>query len=166
MTIDWSKAPPDATHARGPRAFRKKDLDGSWLGWRSYDKRWQRITKPYPERYTARLPAVAWNGEGLPPVGLQVKNNLHGTVMVLAHGVFRGQDVVICQGDDTIITCTPDSLSPFRTAEQIAADERKTQILEMIGVFGLDTSIWGLDTVREICGHLWEAGYRKQEQSK
>ena len=54
------------------------------------------------------------------------------------------------------------SFRAYRTAEQIAAEDRKKEILQMIDVFGTDTAIWGLDAVREICGHLWEAGYRKQ----
>lgn len=105
---------------------------------------------------------MPWDGDGYPPVGANVESKDFGGVTVLAHGIFRGQTVIICQGDDTVITCTPDQLTPLRTAEQIAAEERKAQILEMIDVFGLDTSIWGLDAVREICGHLWAAGYRKQ----
>lgn len=109
----------------------------------------------------------AWDGEGLPPVGT-----------VCEFYAYRGGDPVwkeckVIAHDNAIAVINykgnysghpHNQFRPIRTAEQIAAEERKTQILEMIDVFGLDTSIWGLDTVRDICGHLWEAGYRKQVQ--
>ncbi len=161
--IDWSKAPADATHARVEEGrvwiWRKKTAQGDWMAW--HYESWNYIAEPTPELYIAR--PVSWTGEGLPPVGLQVENNFHGPVMVLAHGVFRGQEVVICQGDDTIVTCTPDTLSPFRTAEQIAAEQRRVEIKH------IQAASCG-DAMPAICesaaAALYDAGYRKQEQSK
>lgn len=166
QSIDWSKAPEGATHFDPVDCNYLRQFGTIAQCWYKSSDSWTCKGWQYPDDLSTMgrlIKRPVWSGEGLPPAGLLVENNLHGLVMVLAHGIFRGGDVVICQGDDTIITCTPDTLSPIRTAEQIADDERKQQIIEMIDSFGLDTAIWGRDAVMEICGHLWEKGYRKQE---
>lgn len=103
-----------------------------------------------------------WNGEGLPPVGTNAENREYGGVTVLAHGVFRGQTMIICQGDDTIVTCTPDQLTQIRTPEQIAAEERSIAVSEIISAIGW---IHGTPGATEAAGRLYDAGYRKQKDS-
>lgn len=106
---------------------------------------------------------MPWNGDGLPPVGANVESKDFGGVTVLAHGIFRGQTVIICQGDDTVITCTPDQLTPIRTAEQIAADERAADIDKMVQFFmNYYSNPKGAGQYLLICRSLYDAGYRKQ----
>jgi hypothetical protein len=110
-----------------------------------------------------------WNGEGLPPVGTVCDLKFdhwtdwerheilcHGNTFMFVRELSSGLDREGSMSMDGIM------FRAVRTHEQIAAEERKKEILQMIDVFGTDTAIWGLDAVREICGHLWEAGYRKQ----
>ena len=114
---------------------------------------------------------VEWTGEGLPPVGTVCEIRAHKlNDWHEAKIAFSSRNVVVWDwvGEPSINgLCTAYAhaieIRPIRTPEQIAAEERKTEILEMIDTFGLDTAIWGRDAVMEICGHLWEAGYRKQE---
>ena len=107
-----------------------------------------------------------WNGEGLPPIGTVCEwKEKTGFQWVAAKVLFITEKSVVLQRSDgfewQMVTARA-VFRPIRTAEQIAAEERKKEILQMIDVFGTDTAIWGLDAVREICGHLWAAGYRKQ----
>lgn len=133
--IDWSKAPEGATHWDcrkfvSPSFMRKPEGSTHWMfygggEWHLYGalvdtEEAKLIKRPQP-----------WNGEGLPPVGTNAENRECGVVTVLAHGVFRGQTMIICQGDDTIVTCTPDQLNPIRTPEQIAAEERRKSAIAL-----------------------------------
>jgi hypothetical protein len=176
--IDWSKAPErfplwlegtNDEHRKHSGWYRDAGLvfEGADGGqWRA-SREGQFFTvhrKPEP---------ATWNGKGLPPVGTKLEagfaceefSDWHKGVCVASGEDPEGrEEFCVVQFGNKIAMYTVEGrrMRPIRTAEQIAADERKAQILEMIDVFGLDTSIWGLDTVREICGHLWEAGYRKQ----
>ena len=111
---------------------------------------------------------VEWDGDGLPPVGIdcEVENEVLGgwdhAEKILAHSSINGKDVAVFQRGDLIAYSRSGSFRPTRTAEQVAAEERKSEILEMIDTFETDTAIWGRDAVMEICGHLWESGYRKE----
>ena len=120
---------------------------------------------------------VEWDGVGLPPVGLDVEIKrgnctwidgdewqIGKTATVMA-SFLNSRDIEMASvqfpgGHCECILAR--CLSPIRTAEQVAAEERKSEILEMIDTFGTDTAIWGRDAVMEICGHLWESGYRKE----
>lgn len=120
---------------------------------------------------------VEWDGAGLPPVGLDVEIKrgnctwidgdewqIGKTATVMASFLnSRDIEMASVQFPDGHCECIlARCLSPIRTAEQVAAEERKSEILEMIDTFGTDTAIWGRDAVMEICGHLWESGYRKE----
>ena len=122
-----------------------------------------------------RIPS--WNGEGLPPVGLDVEIKrgnctwidgdewqIGKTATVMASFLnSRDIEMTSVQFPGGHCECIlARCLSPIRTAEQVAAEECKSEILEMIDTFGTDTAIWGRDAVMEICGHLWESGYRKE----
>ncbi|MEB0078055.1 hypothetical protein QN386_17845 [Pseudomonas sp. CCI3.2] len=172
MSIDWSKAPEGATHYDPVDENFLREVDEALLlylngtGWR--------VAQYTPYGFSVAecnrplLMRPAWNGIGNPAAGVKCEIHVIGMPLQQWHErtvLFLGRDHLCYADSDGNEWCAPLSelqFRPIRTTEQIAADERKAQILEMIDVFGLDTSIWGLDTVREICGHLWEAGYRKQ----
>lgn len=126
---------------------------------------------------------VEWDGVGDPPVGTVCEYDARPSGK--GEPLFVTVEVKYVSDQSIVIICTdvPDGekkenigvelalmnglairgkLRPIRTAEQVAAEERKAEILEMIDTFGTDTAIWGRDAVMEICGHLWESGYRKQ----
>lgn len=118
---------------------------------------------------------VEWDGDRLPPTGTVCEH--FGTadhtnwieVQVIGHGHVRFHDVAFFEymsgtREHTVSYSTANNFRPIRTAEQVAAKERKSEILEMIDTFGTDTAIWGRDAVMEICGHLWESGYRKEKK--
>ena len=109
---------------------------------------------------------VEWDGEDMPPVGSASCEYLGAhkydewtVVNIFAH---YGHTVFVDFGDGWRAEDDSSRFRPIRTAEQVAAEERKSEILEMIDTFGTDTAIWGRDAVMEICGHLWESGYRKE----
>lgn len=167
QSIDWSKAPEGTTGAM----VAQWDYPGRGIGYveflPSQGERDHYSELPDAWEY---VPAPdQWNGEGLPPAGILVENNLHGPVMVLAHGIFRGGNVVICQGDDTIITCTPDTLSPIRTSEQIAAEERDKEIKDLYYTinWGEKPETWShLSNQRKAdYAKAIDAGFRKQVKS-
>jgi len=118
---------------------------------------WRCIIKP-----------VEWNGEGLPPIGADVECTFaveekkfwhRGTV------AYRG---VQPEGDDFIVVKTDQfsacyregggMVRPYRTPEQVEADERTKAVDEMWSVY------WQPDapTAKEALGLLYDAGYRKQ----
>lgn len=112
---------------------------------------------------------VVWDGVGLPPVGVicehepyEMRNEPH-KVEIIAHKKTSLDVAVFWDKDQQLVSYSSyHSFRPIKTAEQLAEEERKSQILDMIDSFGTDTAIWGRDAVMEICGHLWEYGYRKQ----
>ena len=111
---------------------------------------------------------VAWDGEGMPPVGSASCEYLGAhkydewtVVNIFAH---YGHTVFVDFGDGWRAEDDSSRFRPIRTDDQIAAEERKSEILEMIDAFGTETAIWGRDAVMEICGHLWESGYRKEQK--
>lgn len=89
------------------------------------------------DQWQAARDALGWDGEGLPPVGIcEAGYPQHEPpakrewrpVFVLAHGMFRGTPVAICQDGDTILTAEAKVFRPIRTAEQLAAAERERGI--------------------------------------
>lgn len=101
----------------------------------------------------------AWNGQGLPPVGIDIE---------VMHGIYGwiGARVVGYDGEATIIRTNdgyagvyPHEFRQIRTPEQIAAEEREKAIQQMVK----DARPMNR---REVCADLYDAGYRKQEQPK
>lgn len=189
MNIDWSKAPADAEAgccetSQTYAAWFRTDGNGQieQICPKAGVTKWTSMGGRFDYPIGHELRPANWHGAGLPPVGtvcefagfnpeetLPTDPAVGDKVTVIAHYLSGCVEVAAftfnCAanfGSLHVAQGAHGCFRPVRTAEQIAADERKAQILEMIDVFGLDTSIWGLDTVREICGHLWEAGYRKQ----
>lgn len=162
MRINWNEAPSDATHAFGRVAFRKKDRNGSWYGWRRHAKEWVRVIRPHPERYVAR--PVGWNGEGLPPVGTVCEARIEGKHFWEKLTMkYRSLDFSVFEREDgnEFPLWNPQyaEFRPIRTAEQIAAEEREKACNEMASLIGRGTFFQDAEA-------LYDAGYRKQVQSK
>lgn len=119
----------------------------------------------------------AWNGEGLPPVGAVCEFTHSGDgvrgrwipCQVLAYGGVGdfGKTVAIQTADEIFsdrgglsVQSNLDSISwrPIRTPEQIAAEERDLAIRGMLAL----AAITG-ESYRDVCGKLYDAGYRKSE---
>ena len=116
---------------------------------------------------------VEWDGVGLPPVGLDVEIKrgnctwidgdewqIGKTATVMA-SFLNSRDIEMASvqfpgGHCECILAR--CLSPIRTAEQVAAEEREKAIKEMM-MHGVDA---GDSTIEYTCAALYDAGYRKE----
>lgn len=112
-----------------------------------------------------------WNGDGLPPVGLEVEvlwssiSKSYVTGLILAHdegrAVFRftsGERKGEYQADKSHFSSEPllPNFRPIRTAEQIAAEEREKGVEEMLNHSPVGRSAFAKD----FCETLYNAGAR------
>lgn len=180
MKIDWNSA-PDATHYDKRKgcipAFMRQAADG--IGWefRKTNGSWMyygELTDEQAAKLNKR--PAPWTGEGLPPVGMvcefqfleeshQFKAELvHGhRVTVIAHyaGV-TGRMVAAFTFDyedgnaRDVESATEAHFRPIRTPEQIAAEERELEIIE------IERVAMSGGTVKTMAEALYDGGYRKQ----
>ena len=104
-------------------------------------------------------PAEPWNGEGLPPAGLEVEwkqGSNHEWVRATVIAYFKEEAWISVKGGYPIEVGNPAHFRPIRTPEQIAADEQAKAVHQM----GLDAGFSG--SVQEFAERLYQAGYRKQ----
>lgn len=191
MNIEWSKAPEDATHAgnspyeKGVITWFKGISDpasrnyfmnsGSMNAWAISSENlsaWDLIERPNKQE--------AWDGEGLPPAGLDVEVMQGGfpsvafdwqACKVLAINIgsderpqvitrdFHGDIAIYYPGIDSVY------FRPIKTAEQLAEEEKKKVIDDMQRIY--EESILGYSSrlghaSRPAIKALYEAGYRKQ----
>lgn len=178
--IDWSKAPADA------QGF--MPYDGMWIsGWWKDDGGsryfwsmqegdlggWKKsYANPFEQPGFIKRPSPAWNGKGLPPVGVTLEymwnykpeGSEYVQVEILVHD--KGSAVMrTLDGPDPGVLresrggyCGSGRGQPiFRpicTPEQIAADEQNKAVAEMMSHVVHATPI--------DCELLYRAGYRKQ----
>jgi hypothetical protein len=170
--IDWNKAPDWAQEfATNPASER------AWLGESGYSYlignggivSWENSHAfSRGEFNIIESRPAAWNGQGLPPVGIacEVENNVSGgwdTVdEVLAHTVINDDQVAVFRRQDSVYYSPAKAFRPARTPEQIRADERNAQILgladELAGYQGREAG----DKHKKIAEYLHDNGYRKQ----
>lgn len=171
--IDWSKAPEGATHA----GFAGEDLQfyriPSTLGG-DYDyfsiirKVWRDSTGSPLAIELVPHPSLAWNGEGLPPVGAECEYQRNDVIYkqawVAVTPRYIGESITVLKhsasGNEFTEMTTSCVYRPIRTPEQIAADEREAAVNGMLCYDALGGSRRGLAEA------LYDAGYRKQEQPK
>ena len=135
--------------------------------WPEYEPTWAAIER--------RVTGAQWNGEGMPPVGLEIECTydswgywIKGKVLCYgAKMIFMEQES--SKGDGKFEgSMNPDGIRfrPIPTPEQIAAEERKIAIDQMAADAQLDFSAGELLTAREYVecaiAALHDAGYRKQ----
>lgn len=153
--IDWSKAPEGATHFRhdDPQCSWRMLKDGVWHAW--FGGKWMTVTGSAEHLYVERQ---TWSGEGLPPVG-EIIEWLDGKFLK-AVVVGHHQGAVVAVDDDDprrVFIGKKPCYRPFRTPEQIAAEERRAAILEMKG----HLSFSDYREAEQHCAALYDAGYRK-----
>lgn len=135
------------------------------------------VTREMWEAELARLASTAeWNGEGLPPVGTVCEGLEYANwvkVEVIAH--YEGRAVCMLPCKERVAIADPDQLRPvIRAPEQIAAQEREDGIAAMCKLVFYrqdysvqqETGTSTKDYVLDACRHLYDKGYRKQEQSE
>lgn len=115
----------------------------------------------------ARLASTAtaeWNGEGLPPVGTvceyHSKDNEWMVCEVVAH---RNNAAVVLDAHDQAELVTRQDFRPIRTQEQITAQERE-QVLD--DIYRIIRTVDRPGNKADMAEALYDAGYRKQEQSE
>lgn len=177
MNIDWSKAPEgtEAGHPGGPGiypAWYRKDTAGlveqicpeagihtwTWMGGRR-DFPIGSVLRP---KYLGRGDTVPiWNGEGQPMAGNVCEwKEKSGSSWVKATVLFITESSVVLQREDGFEWQMPAKrvvFRQFKTAEQIAAEERLKAIDEMAAVYKSNYE----GHVKDGCQALYDAGYRK-----
>ncbi|MDR6163518.1 hypothetical protein [Pseudomonas fluorescens] len=142
MDIDWSKAPVDAEfgacgRARGwSDAWYKKVGDQWFCQLMNRNDKWDTNNGPCGREDLESRPAQPWNGEGLPPVGLdcivQHPAQQSRKVKILAHWV-DGLKVPVAvymplEGKAYCDQAIAECFKLIRTPEQIAADAKKAHV--------------------------------------
>ena len=136
-----SNIPEGATHTyteSGGTSFRK--MSGSyWLGYADGD--WIILNNPFPHLYVQIQAEPEWDGEGLPPVGMDcewkgITRNGWAKVSIIAHGKEEGDFVAIAQAENEVVLGASDRFRLIRTPEQIAAEKRDAAIKEMQRLVG------------------------------
>lgn len=186
-TIDWSKAPEGATHAllRSDRAvFFRQDIEafewvaGEWhhVGPDLGELKCERdlIERPAAPIFAPQndesqnVARVQWDGEGLPPVGVECEVTPHNNVwgfstletrpcsVIAYHADFAWIDLGL-PGVPVATRIDKVDFTPIRTPEQIAQQERLAAIEEMDAVFSSSFEGHRKDGLQA----LYDAGYRK-----
>ncbi|MFE1817037.1 hypothetical protein [Metapseudomonas otitidis] len=167
--IDWIKAPSHATHWCPGNAR----IEAGWIYqaggefYSCYSDRGLEHIPDFPAWRKARLVPrpTAWTGDGLPPVGVVCEfctapdkwhrvevvahlDNENGSVSAVFKYLDRkGWRACAFHGE----------FRPIRTPEQIAEEERKAAIEEMVAASPVLEKGW----CRVVCEALYDAGYRK-----
>lgn len=185
MEIDWSKAPNNCTGAlvalphnvhfpkityalhisKEGTQMTGESCDGRMLC--AYSDLWEYVERP-----------KTWTGEGLPPVGTVCLLSGKTPTLDPIHPQWAGSEVKIYahfktdQGRELAAYVSEDHMKggvgveklfiPIRTAEQIAAEERKTAVMEIVDLIGWDRSS---PEARYAAERVYDGGYRKQAQS-
>lgn len=163
MTIDWSKAPEGATHydcrPHATPAFMQKIPDDSQR-WNYWNRDGELIYYGFmPEDQVAQMVQrpSAWTGEALPPVGtvcLFNSNAMHEPdwhhllplgedleVVIIAHALQPGSGLKVAvftfnvEGGIQVEMGVREMFRPVRTAEQVAADEKRAEIEAIVAAF-------------------------------
>ncbi|EMM8498393.1 hypothetical protein ACK2K9_001666 [Pseudomonas aeruginosa] len=176
MSIDWNTAPEGATHWE-PRGIVfgegwMKKVGNEWSYWLEGSEVWAGVwadcfvSAEREATFEAR-PQEAWDGQGLPPVGIEAEVIWDGAdiayfrAKILAHDedrvVFRW-----CEGESkgqygsyaVLNFGILPTFRPLRTPEQSAADEREKAVGDMA------MSIQGVPYQYPTLYALYDAGWR------
>lgn len=180
MTIDWSKAPADATHYHPMKA----GYVDHWIkpgffcvvGFEIIG--WNKSLVDAMEFAVERPALSTWTGEGLPPVGAVcefagfnpeettfddpvvgdkvtvIAHYLSGCVQVAAFTYNRATNF----GSLNVAQGAHGCFRPLRTSEQIEADQKKQEIQELMIILGSVESA----AYKDIAIAIQQANFRKQ----
>ena len=130
----------------------------------------QRVSEDYVEANKDRH-AKEWNGEGLPPVGVEVEyHDNHDWFKCVVIAYTNGK-IVFTRPDyeDLVFVCDDDDmpLRPIRTIEQITAEEREKAIKDLYYTINWNDNVtqWEYVSANRKADYAKaiDAGYRKQE---
>jgi hypothetical protein len=158
----------------GEKGFRKFEKGCWWF----FEEHWRHVdwkmgdlipVTAHPLYVTQPDP---WTGEGLPPVGTVCELRAHKlTDWSAAKIEFAYRNVIVwdwIEEPSMNGLCTAYShdveFRPIRTAEQIAAEERRDFIESLAAELGGHWSEEAKSPHREIAAYLYNSGYRKQVQ--
>ncbi|HIE2483233.1 TPA: hypothetical protein ACXLB5_003963 [Pseudomonas aeruginosa] len=186
MSIDWSKAPEGANKAgfTGPdnylQFYRIPGMFGDYDYW-SDGRGWLGSDFPTCANQLFERPAkVEWDGQGLPPVGIQIEakfpvTDVTGThyhwrrVIVAVAGIPRAERECLVYDAENTKPAWVDEFRPLRTPEQVAAAERWAAIQQMLAFADVKYGAGELMSMKEYVetavAALYDAGYRRQESS-
>lgn len=178
--IDWSKAPEGATHW-GPEtedyyeAWYKNTGEKWYCATKSTNWNWLVDNELEPYRFQEMIDRpYAWNGEDLQPVGTVCEwLDPNSKRWLPVEIVFSSSWVLVLRDTnphpdgpvDLAIDLTSDKpeLRPFRTPEQIAAEEREAAIADIFEVLTghRNQAAWSNSCYSVHAENLYDAGYRK-----
>ncbi len=184
-TIDWSKAPPHATHWCPGNA----KIEAGWIYnpggtkgefYSCYADRGLEHIPAFPDwrksRLVQRPTKQSWTGEGMPPVGAHVEVRYaieefsvwHKAACVAVGQAPEGEQICVTRSEDGIIAVyrTDSHIRPARTPEQIAAEEREKARDEVLNSMAANMALEKNETLWQhrllVVGEMLDMGYRKQ----
>ncbi|RUF31658.1 hypothetical protein IPC1132_10940 [Pseudomonas aeruginosa] len=190
MSIDWSKAPKGATHWE-PKGTEfgegwMKKVGNEWSYWLEGSEVWAGVwadcfVSAEREATFEPRPQETWNGQGLPPVGLEIEANFPMTdvtgthyhwrrVIVAVAGIPGAERECLVYDAENTKPAWVDEFRPLRTPEQVAAAERWAAIQQMLAFadvkYGAGELMSPKEYVETAVAALYDAGYRRQEEGK
>ncbi|ENT2762068.1 hypothetical protein N0387_31375 [Pseudomonas aeruginosa] len=168
MSIDWSKAPEGTTHYHiGEDINPWRKIEGT-VAYENYRGKWLRVNSfnegCMPDYYVP-IPQETWNGQGLPPVGIECEFSLNLGSIGWAEGRVIGHDGVfaVISHKGEYHPRNENGVRPIRTPEQIAAQERRNSIIHLANIL-IDSR--GHCNEYSQAKAIYDAGYRRQEEGK
>lgn len=168
MSIDWSKVPEGTTHYHiGEDINPWRKIEGT-VAYENYRGKWLRVNSfnegCMPDYYVP-IPQETWNGQGLPPVGIECEFSLNLGSIGWAEGRVIGHDGVfaVISHKGEYHPRNENGVRPIRTPEQIAAQERRNSIIHLANIL-IDSR--GHCNEYSQAKAIYDAGYRRQEEGK
>ncbi|WP_241356383.1 hypothetical protein [Pseudomonas aeruginosa] len=184
MSIDWNKAPEGTTHYHiGEDINPWRKIEGT-VAYEHYRGKWLRVNsfnEGCMPGYYVPIPQETWDGQGLPPVGIQIEakfpvTDVTGThyhwrrVIVAVAGIPRAERECLVYDAENTKPAWVDEFRPLRTPEQVAAAERWAAIQQMLAFadvkYGAGELMSPKEYVETAVAALYDAGYRRQEEGK
>ncbi|MFU4302091.1 hypothetical protein ACM73N_28060 [Pseudomonas aeruginosa] len=173
MSIDWSKAPARATHYSPVRpghaaAYWRMENGEPAECWVVLSNGELSHTPSDPSMSLETRGALvqrAWDGQGLPPVGIKCEFSLNLGSIGWAEGRVIGHDGVfaVISHKGEYYPRNEHGVRPICTPEQIAAEERSK---ECDRIFFILSNVKREGNRSDMAEAIYDAGYRRQEEGK
>ena len=144
-----------------------RKIEGT-VAYENYRGKWLRVNSfnegCMPDYYVP-IPQETWNGQGLPPVGIECEFSLNLGSIGWAEGRVIGHDGVfaVISHKGEYHPRNENGVRPIRTPEQIAAQERRNSIIHLANIL-IDSR--GHCNEYSQAKAIYDAGYRRQEEGK
>lgn len=139
----------------GKPGFEGEKLDGG--GYHVFSERWEWFER-----------RAAWNGQGIPPIGIEIEVEHERYGWIGARVVGADGEAAIVRTNDGYAAAFESQRRPLRTPEQIEAEERKEleqqacrDIEELVASYNVTLSC--SLAIRATVNSMLAKGYRKQE---